>query len=243
MLLNLLPRSHSNNNAGSETTAPLRIGGILFPGFQALDLFGPLDALNVLSQRKSVTLSLIASTLDPVSTEVAQFPTSIGQNVVPTHTFSTAPGLDVLLIPGGWGTRASSPAMDELISFIKDRYPSLKYLITVCTGSRLAAMAGVLDGKRATTNKRAWESTKALGLNVKWVSHARWVADGNCWTSSGVTAGIDVIFAWIEEVYGREVATEVANVIEYERHEDSTWDPFADLYNLPDDRKEGSDAK
>jgi transcriptional regulator GlxA family with amidase domain len=67
---------------------------------------------------------------------------------------------------------------------------------------------------------------------VKWITHARWVQDGNIWTSSGVTAGIDVLFAWMEAVYGNATATGVANGLEYERHLNSSWDPFADLYNL-----------
>lgn len=154
---------------------------------------------------------------------------------MPTHTFASAPDLDVLLIPGGFGTRISSPGIDQALEFIRSRFPSLKYLITVCTGSRLAAQAGVLNGLRATTNKKAWFETKAIAPDVKWVAHARWVVDGKCWTSAGVSAGIDVTLAWIEKVYGKEKATEVANGMEYERHEDPNWDPFAVLRGLPQD--------
>ena len=141
----------------------------------------------------------------------------------------------MLLVPGGYGTRGSPPGLDEAVEFIRSRFPSLKYVITVCTGARLAARAGILDGKRATTNKSAWVDTKALAPDVKWVAHARWVVDGKCWTSAGVSAGIDVTLAWIEEVYGKEKATNVGNVMEYERHEDSRWDPFAVLHGLPKD--------
>lgn len=102
----------------------------------------------------------------------------------------------------------------------------------MCTGSGLAARAGVLDGKRATTNKRAWSETTALGPRINWVAKARWVRDGKVWTSSGVSAGIDVVFAWIEEVYGEEVADKIAVGIEYERQRDSSQDPFAGVYGL-----------
>ena len=64
------------------------------------------------------------------------------------------------------------------------------------------------------------------------MAHARWVVDGNIWTSSGVSAGIDCMLAFISEVYGEDVAKGIADGMEYERHTDPTWDPFADLYGL-----------
>lgn len=216
-----------------RTDTPTSYGYILFPGFQAIDVFGPLDALNTLSWSHNITLSLIAKTLDPVSTQwrAPTIVSTFGESILPTTTFATAPPLDVLIVPGGLGTRA--PDLDQEIAFIKASYPKLHSLITVCTGAGLAARAGVLDGKRATTNKNAWNETTALGPRVKWVTHARWVTDGNIWSSSGVTAGIDVLFAWMEAIYGNDTATEVANGLEYERHLNSSWDPFADLNHLP----------
>ncbi|KAJ5651964.1 hypothetical protein N7507_009390 [Penicillium longicatenatum] len=215
-----------------QSTPPLRIGVALYPGFQALDVFGPLDCLNTLSKSENFTLALISSTLEPVSTFLPEFPNSIGQSVVPTHTYAAAPELDVLLVPGGIGARELSPLIQEVVTFIRDVYPSLQYLITVCTGSGLAARAGVLDGKRATTNKRAWAETTAMGDLVTWKPHARWVNDGNIWTSSGVSAGIDVTLAWIEAVFGPETAKDIADRIEYSRWEDPDLDPFAALYGL-----------
>lgn len=167
-----------------------------------------------------------------MSTKSPRHPHATGQFIVPTHTFADAPPLDVLLVPGGLGSRGSGPEVTAAISLIGDVYPRLQHLITVCTGSGLAARAGVLDGKRATTNKMAWSEITALGPRVDWVAKARWVRDGNVWTSSGVSAGIDVAFAWIEEVYGEVVAQRVAVGMEYERCTDSSWDPFASVHGL-----------
>lgn len=127
---------------------------------------------------------------------------------------------------------ALEPTIAGAVEFIKKVYPSLKYLITVCNGSVLAALAGVLDGKRATTNKQLWKLNTEARKEVNWVARARWVVDGNIWTSSGVSAGIDVTFAFIGAVYGAEVADEVATMLEYERHTDPSWDPFAELAGL-----------
>ncbi|KAJ6149320.1 DJ-1 domain InhA-type [Penicillium samsonianum] len=219
--------------SGSQgKSTPLRVGVILFPGFQALDVFGPVDCINVLSWSHRVTLALISSTLEAVTTKSPICANALGQSVVPTHTFAAAPSLDVLLVPGGLGTRVSSPAIEEAIAYIRNVYPQLGYLITVCTGAGLAARAGVLDRKRATTNKMAWAEITGLAVNVDWVPHARWVVDGNVWSSSGVSAGMDVTLAWIEEVYGSELARKISNSMEYTRHEDASYDPFAELYGL-----------
>lgn len=190
----------------------------------------------MLSKEHHMNLSILASTLDPVSTKLPiassnPHNSNFGQSVVPTHTFAQPPAsLDVLIVPGGLGTRTAD--VSEIVTFIKNIYPRLQYLITVCTGAGLAARSGVLDGKRATTNKTLWKITTELGPNVKWIPHARWVTDGNVWTSAGISAGIDVIFAFIGEVYGDEIATTLANNMEYERHMDPSWDPFAELHHL-----------
>ena len=213
---------------------PTNFGVILLPAFQALDVFGPLDALNLLARSDKMNLYMIADTLEPVSTKLLgsnqPMGSDFGQSVVPTHTFETAPSLDVLLVPGGQGTR--SEGITSAISYIERTYPTLQYLITICTGAGLAARAGLLDSKRATTNKLSWEATVALRPAVQWVPQARWMVDGNIWTSSGISAGVDVTLAWIEAVHGADVAHAIANRMEYERRTDASSDPFAKLYNL-----------
>lgn len=213
----------------------MHYGVLLFQAFESLDVFGPLDALQMLSRQYKMELALISATANPVTTKprapsMNPKNSSFFQSVVPTHTLGNAPDLDVLIIPGGLGTRA--PDLDNIIDYIKTTYPKLKYLITVCTGAGLAARAGILDGKKATTNKASWASTIVLGPKVNWVSHARWTVDGNIWTSSGISAGLDVTLAFIEHIYGENVATGLANSMEYQWHRDPHWDPFATIFNV-----------
>lgn len=126
--------------------------------------------------------------------------------------------------------------MAPLVDFIRETYPKVQYMITVCTGSWLAARAGVLDGRRATSNKRSWAGRLEYGSDkVKWVAKARWVVDGNVWTSSGVSAGIDATLDWMKHVWGEEKARMVADGMEYDWHTDASWDPFAELYGLKDE--------
>ncbi|KAL6801364.1 class I glutamine amidotransferase-like protein [Trichoderma sp. SZMC 28013] len=208
---------------------PSKFAVALFSGFQALDVFGPLDALNILSLTNPLELSLLSTTLDPVSTLIGNAPSpgAIGQSIVPTHTYQDAPkDIEVLLIPGGKGTR-DLELTQPVVDFIEATFPSLRFFLTVCTGSSVAARSGVLDGKNATSNKLAFDWVTTQGPNVKWVRHARWVQDGNIWTSSGVSAGIDMIYAFISDQYGEEAASTVATMSEYTRDTNSTNDPFS----------------
>ncbi|KAH8742560.1 class I glutamine amidotransferase-like protein [Diaporthe sp. PMI_573] len=220
-------------------TLPNKFGIVLFPTFQALDVFGPLDILNMLSLWHPMNLSIIAHTLDPVSTAFNQSLNVVGssfhETVVPTHTFANPPtDLDVLIVPGGWGASAPGPGVEAAVNFIRDTYPRLKHIISVCTGAGLLARAGILDGRKATTNKRAWHMVVGMGPKTHWIGHARWVVDGNIYTTSGVSAGIDGTLAYVEDVFGSARAEDLALEIEHVRVLDSTSDPFADAWNVTD---------
>jgi len=221
--------------AKPSDSVPKVFGIVVYPGFQALDVFGPLDALNMLSLAYPLKLYVIAETLDPVSTKIPSHHLPDGsdfsQCIVPTHKFDDVPSIDVLLVPGGFGNRPPAN-LDAALAYITKVYPDLRYLVTVCTGSALVARTSLLDGRQATTNKRAFKATAALRPQVKWVAQARWVVDGNIWTSSGVSAGIDVTLAFIGDVYGRDVADMISDFLEYERHTDSAWDPYAEKMGL-----------
>ncbi|KAL2859928.1 DJ-1/PfpI family protein [Aspergillus lucknowensis] len=236
--------SLSKNVAGDQipapspdpVLAPKTFGVLLFRAFEPLDIYGPLEALSLLASETKLDLHFLAETLDPVTTRplmpsMNPFNSSFFVEINPTHTLDNAPDLDVLIVPGGLGTR--SPYLNNTLDWIAETYPKLQYLITICTGSSLVAQTGILDGRRATTNKAAYVVETAKSPNVDWVPRARWVVDGNIWTSSGVSAGIDATLAFIEEIYGAENATSIANFMEYERHTDPSWDPFADIWDVP----------
>lgn len=145
---------------------PTRFGVLLYPQFELLDTFGPLQCIVQLTEAgfPDTSVSIIARSLDPVSPSPGSGKGSlINASVVPTHTLDNPPELDVLIIPGGLGTLA--PGMEPFVVFIEKQYPKLKYLFTVCTGSGLAAQAGILDGRKVTTNKYAWVSDAFGGLN------------------------------------------------------------------------------
>lgn len=112
------------------------------------------------------------------------------QTIFSQYTFEDAPHVDILLVPGGLGIRAMEDAGDTSVQkFIRSRYPSLQYLLSVCNGAIALAKTGLLDGKKATSNKALWNWALEVGPNVHWQPSARWTEDGNIWTSSGVSAG------------------------------------------------------
>ena len=99
--------------------------------------------------------------------------------------------------------------------------------MSVCSGSALLAKAGLLDGRRATSNKMFFQLARSQSDRVQWVTAARWVEDGPFATSSGVSAGTDMALAVIAKLYGRERAEQIAIQTEYSWHRDADRDPFA----------------
>ena len=104
--------------------------------------------------------------------------------------------------------------------------------MTVCTGTALLAQAGLLDGRRATTNKMFFSWPETTWPAVRWVREARWVEDGTFWTSSGVSAGIDMALAVVARIADQQTADFLATATEYEWHRDAGWDPFARVHGL-----------
>lgn len=156
---------------------PTKLGFLLFPGFQALDILGPLDILNVMGGSVNGTsVSLLSRTLNPESTISPTSNSTVGHSVVVTHTLDAPPsGLEVLVVPGVGGTR--SPDLQPEIDFIRNSSPSLRYVIGICTGNALLARAGILDGKKAAGNKKSWNWLTAQSKKVRWIGKlAGWSA-------------------------------------------------------------------
>ena len=132
----------------------------------------------------------------------------------------------ILLIPGGTGTRQLVKD-GAYIDHLRRLAGNAEFILTVCTGSILLSKTGILDGKQATSNKKVFAWTAKESPAVNWIKKARWVKDGNIYTSSGVSAGIDMALGFVADQFGRDTALQVTRGIEYEWHEDPACDPFA----------------
>ncbi|KAG8750692.1 hypothetical protein FRC11_010170, partial [Ceratobasidium sp. 423] len=151
-----------------------------------------------------------------------------GPPIIATKTFDevSSKQFDIILIPGG--SIKPNSISKPLAEFVRAQVPCAKYVLTVCSGSWLLAALGLLDGKRVTSNKSLFnEIKKTTSSRVQWVAKARWVVDGNIWTSSGVTAGQDMAYEFLKTVAGLEFATAAKNVLEL-RATSADDDEFAD---------------
>jgi transcriptional regulator GlxA family with amidase domain len=153
-----------------------------------------------------------------------------GPATVAEHTFASAPKLDLVLVPGGVGTFPEL-ANESLLEFLRRRAAEAERMLSVCTGSALFAKAGLLDGRRATSNKQFFGLARAQGPKTEWIAEARWVEDGKFVTASGVSAGTDMALGVIAALYGRHVAEQIAALTEYEWQSDPERDPFAKFLN------------
>jgi transcriptional regulator GlxA family with amidase domain len=200
------------------------LGVVLFPGFELLDVFGPLEVFGNMRAAAQFRTCTVAASAGAV--ESAQ-----GTRAVADHGLADAPRLDLLLVPGGMGTRQE---VDNavLLDWLRARTLDAEIVMSVCTGAALLARAGLLDGHRATTNKFAFQWVASQGPKVDWVRQARWVDAGRFVTSSGVTAGIDMALAVVARLHGQELAEMLATGIEHDWHRDPSWDPFAKVHGL-----------
>lgn len=196
----------------------LNFNVILFNDFESLDVFGPIEIIGKLNQFYKIEYysekgGIIRS----------------NQNVrMETLPISDIKDTGILLIPGGFGTR-TEVNNQEFIQNIRELCIDAKYVLSVCTGAALLAKTELIKNLKATTNKIAFNWVVEQDNEVKWIRKARWVNDGKYYTSSGVSAGIDMTLGFVGDTFGVEVADKIAYGIEYTWNKDKEYDPFCSL--------------
>lgn len=189
---------------------------LLFDDFETLDVFGPVEIFGRLTEQFSIIFCSLDGGLIRNRHGVS----------IPTEKLEDVQkGIEIFLIPGGYGTRKEVDNI-PLIQKIAEVSNACKFVFTVCTGTSLLAKTSLLDGRKATSNKKAFSWVVSTGPKVLWNERARWVIDGKYYTSSGVTAGMDMSLGFLEEHYGLELAQRVANDIEYVWIRDKDNDSF-----------------
>lgn len=220
------PRAQSGGSSPADASTPaaavravpdkpVSAGIVIFDDVEVLDFAGPfevfsttrLDEANRKESQSPFDVFLVSETGGPVTA-------SGGMQVAAHHSFKSCPALDILVVPGGWGTRREleNPAM---LSWLKERAGSVELLTSVCTGSMLLGFAGLLENRRATTHWRSleWMQKAFPSVQVERESHV--VIDGNLYTSAGISAGIDMAIAVVERYLGQKIARATADHMEY----------------------------
>ncbi len=191
------------------------IAFVLFPDFEELDFAGPLEVFGVAAKwlEKNWQVFTVA--------EERVVEATLGTKVQVDYLLSDAPKADMIVVPGGFGTR---PGMENtaLIDYIRAAGQSAQFVTSVCTGAFLLHKAGLLEGKRVSTYWRSRDQLQEMGGVT--VVEERWVHDGNVVTSAGVSAGIDMALYLLGVLKTPEFARTVQQLIEYD-----PAPPYADV--------------
>jgi len=199
-----------------------RVGILIFPDVEVLDFCGPFEVFSVTrlnedarrEESSPFEVLLVAETLETV---VA----TGGLKVIPDVTLDTCPPLDILVVPGGWGTRAEAKNQ-RLLDWIAERGRSVETLASVCTGSMLLGHAGLLDGRRATTHWRSLDRMRDAFPAVTVEDKLHVVEHDHIVTSAGISAGIDMALRVVIRYFGEAVGRATARNMEYPFPDDNS---------------------
>jgi len=198
-------------------TRKLHVGILVFDDVEVLDFAGPFEVFSrtrltpgLESRRSENSAPFNVFTVAPRPGPIVA---TGGLRIVPHFDFATAPSIDVLVVPGGFGTR---PLLEdaETLAWLRRTAGAAQRVTSVCTGALLLAQAGLLSGRRATTHWSSLERLAGMDATIT-VEGTQRVVDDVIITSAGVSAGIDMAFAVVAVYCGQEVADETARYIEY----------------------------
>jgi transcriptional regulator GlxA family with amidase domain len=187
---------------------------VLFDDFTALDAFGPAEVF----AKAGFDIGYHSLEGDPSRS-------SIGTTIHCEPMGSIPPGGN-LLVPGGLGTRTLVDSGDFL-SRLDALARRAEFVLSVCTGAALLARTEWMGTRSATSNKLAWDWVVRQNPRVRWKRSARWTVDGTFYSSSGITAGIDMALGFVSDRFGIEEARSLARKLEHVWNEDRDSDPFA----------------
>lgn len=209
----------SDTGVAPSDVSPVRFDVILFHDFETLDVFGPVQVMGGLEPVANITTDI------NFYSEKGGLVSSRQRVKVDTMPLSALSEPRILLVPGGAGVR-SLLNDQKFLSVLEELCTSARVVLTVCTGSALLAGAGILKGRRATSNKSVFQWVSQQDPHVRWVQKARWVKDGKFYTSSGVSAGMDMTLDLVGDIWGSETAEGICRYMEYTWDRDSENDPF-----------------
>ncbi|MBK8249601.1 MAG: DJ-1/PfpI family protein [Gemmatimonadetes bacterium] len=192
------------------------VGILIFDEVEVLDFAGPFEVFSVSGRRHQLDLFRVVT----VSERGQPIAARNGLLVMPTHSFANCPALDLVLVPGGFGTRREMKNA-VVLEWVRAAAKRAEAVLSVCTGSLVLGSAGLLDGLHATTHFLAFDELRAVAPRATIHESARYVDNGQVVCSAGVSAGIDMSLHVIRRLHGDDLAREAARYMEYEGRWDS----------------------
>ena len=201
----------------------INVGILIFDEVEVLDFAGPFEVFSRTRLLKGAESrrSDESAPFNPFTVSIDTKPLTAtgGLKIIADYTFNNFPKIDILIIPGGFGT-STLLNNESLLKWIKAVSDKANITASVCTGSLLLAKAGLLEGKRATTHWGAIEALKSISKDIRVITERRVVND-DIITSAGVSSGIDMAFMIVENLYGEQVASDTAKYIEFHRSKEN----------------------
>lgn len=185
---------------------------LIFDDVEVLDFAGPFEAFSVTNELSDYSLLNVYT----VAREKAPVTARNGLSVNPDYSINEVPQPDILIVPGGSGTRPILQQQD-ILTWIKQASQSAEKVLSVCTGALLLAKVGLLDGLKSTTHHSAFELLAEIASNSEIIRDVRFVDNGKVITAAGISAGIDMSLYVIEMLYGKETALHTTEYMEYRR--------------------------
>lgn len=196
------------------------VGLFLFDDVELLDFAGPYEVFSVTSELSDYSLFRVFS----VSEDGETVRTVNGLKVVPDFAFDNHPEIDILIIPGGVGTKKEMEK-SAIVEWIRWNHDRAKMTVSICSGARILARMGLLDGLEVTTHHEVFDDIHRIAPSVRLKPSARFIDSGRILTAGGISAGIDVAFHIVRKLHGDEVADRTARYMEY-----------GDWLNLPEEK-------
>ncbi len=220
----------------------LKAAIVYYDHFAPLDVYGPMQAMNLsfgLTEAAEPDHTKPLFRLYDVAERIGLIQTGTGSDnpkMFCSNSFATLPPVDLVLIPGGMGSRVLADD-DVFVGLLGELVRKTPMVLSVCTGAALLARTGYLDHKKATSNKtsKSWKWVVSQGVNVHWDYNPRWIGDidwatqSGYMTSAGVAAGMDMMLAVIQGLYGSDIVRNTQNSMEYSWNSDPAIDPFSKL--------------
>ena len=199
----------------SSSTSPRTVGILIFDEVEVLDFCGPFEVFSVARPEGVKDDKARLFQAFTVAEEDKTIRCRGGLLVQPHYMIENAPPLDILIVPGGQGTRRERHNQ-TLLKWIEKQNEQTELTLSVCTGAFLLAELGLLDGKRATTHWGSVDFMRETYPHLEMVENTRYVDEGRIVTSAGISAGTDMSLHVVEKLHGQEVAQWTARRMEYE---------------------------
>jgi transcriptional regulator GlxA family with amidase domain len=195
----------------TSPVSPSRVGIFVFDEVEVLDFAGPFEVFGVTGWRtppQPFEVFLVAA-------DDRRVVARNGLEIIARHTFADCPPIDILVVPGGWGSRTQL-ARDDVVGWVRSTAGSARLALSVCSGALILAKAGLLGGGPATTHHGAYDELRTLDPSVEVVEGVKMVDRGTVVTSGGISAGIDMSLGVVARLLGPDVAQETADYMEYD---------------------------